>query len=70
MTPDGVVFKAELGVSNYIIPGDAYTIIWRYIHPIEMDTTTTTTAASQVAKVGYSANIRFLIVVKKFSFTC
>lgn len=41
--PNGDEFKANLGVSNYIVPADGYTITWRFMQ--------VTDDTSQVAKV-------------------
>ena len=46
MTPNGIIEIADLGVSSYVIPADGYTIIWRYVHPMNHE-------GSHVAKVYY-----------------
>lgn len=39
MSPEGIVFHFSMSPADYEIPGSGYTIIWRFMRPIEVTTT-------------------------------
>ena len=48
MTPDGAVEQASVGVSNYIVPADDSTVVWRYMNASESMETMVPSPLAQV----------------------